>query len=72
MKGEVEDEGVDLVDMGQIDEEERPFMIVDKDTGKVYDMRNETHLNRLTNHATTRLSSNVSNTFEPRNPSEKS
>ena len=29
------------VDMGQIDEEERPFMIVDKDTGRIYDVRND-------------------------------
>lgn len=36
------------VDMGQIDEEERPFMVVDKDTGRVYDIRNEKHVDRLT------------------------
>jgi hypothetical protein len=28
-----EDSGVDLFDMGQIEDEERPFMITDKDTG---------------------------------------
>ena len=43
------------VDMGQIDEEERPFMIVDKDTGRVYDMRNDKHVDRLTDTATTRF-----------------
>jgi hypothetical protein len=43
------------VDMGQIDEEERPFMIVDKDTGRVYDMRNDKHVDRLTDTATTRM-----------------
>lgn len=42
------------VDMGQIDEEERPFMIVDKDTGRVYDMRNDRHVDRLTDVVTTR------------------
>jgi len=41
--------------MGQIDEEERPFMIVDKDTGRVYDMRNDKHVDRLTDTATTRF-----------------
>lgn len=35
------------IDMGQIDEEDRQFLLVDKDTGRVYDMRNETHLARL-------------------------
>jgi hypothetical protein len=29
-----------LVDMGRIDEEDRQYLIVDKDTGDVYDMRN--------------------------------
>jgi len=33
--------------MGQIDDEDRQFLLIDKDTGRVYDMRNETHLNRL-------------------------
>ena len=28
------------VDMGKLNEEERYFMIVDKDSGRVYDMRN--------------------------------
>jgi hypothetical protein len=41
--------------MGAIDEEERPFMIVDKDTGKIYDLRNDNAVERLTNVATTRL-----------------
>ena len=43
------------VDMGQIDKEEKPFMIVDKDTGRVYDMRNDRHVDRLTDTATTRF-----------------
>ena len=29
------------LDMGQIDEEDKPFILIDKDTGKVYDIRNE-------------------------------
>jgi hypothetical protein len=36
------------VDMGEIDDEERPFMIIDKDTGKVYDIRDDKQLERLT------------------------
>jgi hypothetical protein len=35
------------IDMGTIDDEERPFMLVDKDTGKVYDLRNDSHLSRV-------------------------
>ena len=35
------------VDMGKLNEEERQFMIVDKDSGKVYDIRKESHLERL-------------------------
>ena len=34
--------------MGTVAEEDKPFMIVDKDTGKVYDMRNPDNLDRLT------------------------
>lgn len=34
--------------MGQIDDEERPFMIIDKDTGRMYDIRNDKHVGRLT------------------------
>jgi len=41
--------------MGQIDEEERPFMIVDKDTGRIYDIRNDAHVERLTGLATTKI-----------------
>ena len=36
------------VDMGQLKDEERQFMVVDKDTGRVYDLRNERHVERLT------------------------
>ncbi len=38
--------------MGQLDEEELPLMIVDKDTGKVYDTRNDKHVERLSYIAT--------------------
>lgn len=37
----------DEIDMGQLDEEDKQFLLIDKDTGRVYDMRNETHLQRL-------------------------
>lgn len=36
------------VDMGQLKDEERQFMVVDKDTGRVYDIRNDRHVERLT------------------------
>ena len=36
------------VDMGQLKDEERQFMVVDKDTGRGYDLRNERHVERLT------------------------
>lgn len=50
LKAEVDDDmGIDLIDMGQIDDEERPFMIVDKDTGNVYDMRRPDHIDALSN-----------------------
>ena len=35
------------IDMGQIDEGDRPYLLVDKDSGRVYDMRNENHLKHL-------------------------
>jgi hypothetical protein len=38
---------IEYVDMGTVAEEDKPFMIVDKDTGRVYDMRNPEHLDRL-------------------------
>lgn len=39
---------IELVDMGRIDEEDRQYLIVDKDTGDVYDMRNQEHVDYLT------------------------
>ena len=38
-----------LVDMGMMDEEELKYMIVDKDTGDVYDMRDEEDMEFLSN-----------------------
>ena len=32
------------IDMGQLDEEEKQFIIADKDSGRLYDIRNESHL----------------------------
>lgn len=42
-----------LVDMGMLDEEELKYMIVDKDTGDVYDMRDEEDMEFLSNQTTT-------------------
>lgn len=50
-----------VVDMGQIDEEERPFMIVDKDTGKMYDLRKDRVVDRLTNRNSVRIGSQFVN-----------
>ena len=35
-------------DMGKIDEEDRPFMIKDQDTGKIYDTRIDKHVEKAT------------------------
>jgi hypothetical protein len=32
------------IDMGELDEEEKQYLLIDKDTGKVYDLRNDMHL----------------------------
>jgi hypothetical protein len=40
------------IDMGQIDEEEKQFLLIDKDTGRVYDLRNEQQLQRITSRHT--------------------
>ena len=42
------DSNFEELDMGQIDEEDRPFILVDKDTGKVYDIRNESVIQKFT------------------------
>lgn len=40
------------IDMGELDEEERQYLLIDKDTGRVYDLRNDTHLQRITSKNT--------------------
>jgi predicted transglutaminase-like cysteine proteinase len=40
------------IDMGELDEEERQYLLIDKDTGKVYDLRNENHLHKITAKST--------------------
>lgn len=35
------------VDMGRSEDEEKHFMIYDKESGKTYDIRNECHLQKL-------------------------
>jgi hypothetical protein len=37
--------------MSKVPEEDLPFMIKDSDTGKIYDIRNEQHLDRLSTPA---------------------
>lgn len=48
------------IDMGEIDEEERQYLLIDKDTGKVYDLRNEVHLQKITSKQT-RLTTDMNN-----------
>lgn len=43
------------IDMGQLDEEEKQYLIVDKDSGKVYDIRNERHLQRISDRSITKI-----------------
>ena len=38
--------------MGEIEEEDKKFLIIDKDTGKAYDIRNENHVERITKKTT--------------------
>lgn len=47
------------LDMGMIEDEERQFMLVDKDTGKVYDLRNANHLSRLEDRQMARLTTDT-------------
>jgi len=49
------------LDMGQIDEEERQFYLIDKDTGRAYDMRNEVHL-QILSEKQTRLTTELNTT----------
>ena len=41
-----------------MDEEEKQFLLIDKDTGRVYDMRNEMQLQRL-QEKQTRLTTDI-------------
>jgi len=43
--------------MDDIDAEEKPFMIVDKDTGRIYDIRNNLHVDRLVNKNSIKIGS---------------
>jgi len=36
------------IDMNVIKDEDKVFLVIDKDTGRAYDMRNERHVERLT------------------------
>lgn len=38
----------DEIDMGNYDEEDRQYLLIDKDTGRVYDLRNEDSLKKIT------------------------
>lgn len=58
------------IDMGQIDEEERQFYLVDKDTGRVYDMRNENQLQRL-QEKQTRLTGDANTSMNTYTSSQK-
>jgi hypothetical protein len=57
------------VDMGAIDEEELPFMIIDKDSGKVYDTRNDEHVERLSNVKTSFRTGDDSGNFSQKSGS---
>ena len=45
--------------MGEVPEEEKVYLIVDKDTGDVYDSRKLDHLHHLERHASTKLNLTV-------------
>lgn len=38
--------------MGQFDDEDKMFLIIDKDTGRVYDIRNDMHVEKVTENTT--------------------
>jgi len=43
-----EEGGFVEMDMGKIDDEEKQYFIIDKDTGEVYDIRSDTQVERVT------------------------
>lgn len=45
---ELNETGIYLQEMGEIEEEDKKYLIIDKDTGKAYDIRNENHVERIT------------------------
>jgi len=47
-----EEDDFEEVDMGQIEDEDKQFMIIDKDTGKAYDLRKQGVVNKMTEPAT--------------------
>jgi len=49
------------IDMGQMDDEDKQFLIFDKDTGKVYDIRNERHLSRIIDKSYAKLNPDNTN-----------
>ena len=42
------DVNIEEIDMGQIDEEDRKYIIIDKDTGLIFDLRNEERVSKIT------------------------
>lgn len=54
------DNNFEELDMGQIDEEDKPFILIDKDTGKVYDIRNESVIQKFTSSQVTRITTDLS------------
>lgn len=44
--------GVDIHELGVIEDEEKQFLIIDKDTGKAYDIRNENQIERIARRTT--------------------
>ena len=46
--------------MGELDEEERQYLLIDKDTGRVYDLRNENQLEKITAKST-RITQDLNN-----------
>lgn len=50
--------------MGQIDEEDRPFMIVDNDTGRIFDTRIDRHVEKVTASMSVASSNTVNKLLE--------
>jgi len=52
LQNESGDDLFEEINFGLLDEEEKQYLIVDKDTGKVYDTRNENHVSKVTQKTT--------------------